>query len=125
MDATDQANLLSSITLMKALKELVICVSPPPHHTPIGSPNQSPGEGRALFSPQHPLGHAYDVVVSKTRSYGSVVDEYEARLVLYMGKPPAVVYSESVALLVNPCRCESPVDAMVDLLEGLYECAGR
>lgn len=29
-----------------------------------------------------------------------------------------------MVLLVNPCLCESPVDAMVDLLEGLYERAG-
>jgi len=35
------------------------------------------------------------------------------------------MHSEWIMLLANPCLCESPVDAMADLLEGLYERAGK
>ncbi|KAF9696119.1 hypothetical protein EKO04_005979 [Ascochyta lentis] len=105
MDATDQSNLLSSITLMKELKSLI------------------KNEAQALFSIQHPTNHGYDVILSKT--HGGAGYEYEARLIVYTARSAGERYSEWMLLLVNPCLCESPVDAMADLLEGVYERAGR
>lgn len=81
------------------------------------------GEARALFTSQHPKGHEYDVVISKT--HGDAGYEYEARLIVYTGHMLPGIHGEWVMLVVNPCLCESPVDAMADLLENLYERAGK
>jgi hypothetical protein len=35
------------------------------------------------------------------------------------------MYNSWVMPLANPSLCESPVDAMADLLEGVYERAGK
>lgn len=97
------------------------CVPSLPCTTSLTHPDSAP----ALFTPQYPTAHVYSVVISKTPSGTSGTSfEYNARLVLCTG-PERALHSEGVVLLVNGCLCESPVDALADLLEGVYERAGR
>jgi hypothetical protein len=51
-------------------------------------------------------------------------DEYEARLIAYTGGPDAP-HGAWMLLLENDSLCESPIDALADLLEGVYAHAGR
>jgi hypothetical protein len=52
-----------------------------------------------------------------------ISDVYDARLIAYTGEPDAP-YRQWMLLLANRSLCESPVDAMADLLEELYQYAG-
>lgn len=75
------------------------------------------------MQPQYPTGHTLDVIVSRT--YYATGYEYEACLTVYTGERPAQMYGEWTLLLANPRLCKSPVDAMADLLEELYELVGK
>jgi hypothetical protein len=116
MDAEAQQGLLTSIKLMKELKDLIVCTSLhlPDHPQPpftLQRTNNLTGEARATFiSTETPP--TYDVVISKPNG-----SEYEARLILY----PSPAFKEWKMLMANPSCCKSPVDAMADLLEAVYE----
>ncbi|KAG9202895.1 hypothetical protein G6514_003918 [Epicoccum nigrum] len=100
MNATEIADLLAILTPTKELKA------------------QITGQARALYSRQHSPGHTFDVIISKKKPD----IEYEALLILY---PAGAQYGEWTGLLRNPRLCESPVDAMTDLLEEAYVQVGN
>jgi len=54
---------------------------------------------------------------------GTFSDVYEARLTAYTGGPDTP-RGEWMLLLENRSLCESPIDALADLLEDVYQHAG-
>ncbi|KAF3035719.1 hypothetical protein E8E11_000835 [Didymella keratinophila] len=108
MNATEQATLASSIDLQEKLEKLII------------------SKARPLFEPQWSEIHSFDIVISKTRQHGDMgtfSDVYEARLIAYTGGPDAP-RGDWMLLLENRNLCESPIDALADLLEDVYQHAG-
>ncbi|KAF3043364.1 hypothetical protein E8E12_000475 [Didymella heteroderae] len=109
MNAADHAILSTSIKLMKELEELII------------------SKARPVFKPQVPYSNDFDVIISKTREVsneGEISDVYEARLIAYTGGPDAP-HGEWMLLLANRSLCKSPIDALADLLEDLYQHVGQ
>ncbi|KAJ4403930.1 hypothetical protein N0V91_006232 [Didymella pomorum] len=101
MNTTEQATLASSIDLQEKLEKLIICQS------------------KATI-------HSFDIVISKTRQLndmGTMSDVYDARLIAYTGGLDAP-QGEWMLLLENRSLCESPIDALADLLEDIYLHAG-
>ncbi|KAF2032584.1 hypothetical protein EK21DRAFT_109970 [Setomelanomma holmii] len=106
MNAQDQTQMFASIKLMKELKSLILA------------------ETDAIYSPQRPVHldppicYEYSTVISKSLTLTGYI--YSARLIIYTAN-----HSEWKLLMTNRCLCESPVDALADLLEAMYERGGE
>jgi hypothetical protein len=118
MNPTKLADLLTNLTLTKELKAQITSKYSPAN-TPLPT-HHSAAQARALYSRHHSPGHAFEVIISR-KDRDSIV-EYEALLILY---PAGAQYGEWIELLRNTHLCQSPVDAMTDLLEEAYVRVGE